>query len=121
MTENIIEITDAAVAHIQKMLQKRSAGIGFRISVKQAGCTGYKYQPEIVEQVPVAHESLTTPQGLTIFIDRQCIAMIKGTVIDYVNKGLSQQLVFHNPNVDNECGCGESFYLKSTGNVTDNE
>jgi Fe-S cluster assembly iron-binding protein IscA len=29
--------------------------------------------------------------------------------LDFVKEGVNHNLVFKNPNVENECGCGESF------------
>ena len=34
---------------------------------------------------------------------------IIGTTMDYVEDELSSEFVFHNPNAEAACGCGESF------------
>jgi iron-sulfur cluster assembly protein len=39
---------------------------------------------------------------------------LDGSRIDFVTEGLKQLFKFDNPNVDNECGCGESFNVKKT-------
>lgn len=122
MNEHIVELTDAAVAHIRKIIARKGAGIGFRLSVKQAGCTGYKYQPEVVTEILADDLQFVTAHGLTVFIEPSCAQMIRGTLIDYVSKGPGQQqLVFHNPNIDSECGCGESFYLKKINDENNSE
>lgn len=111
--KNIIELTDLAVKHIEKIMQQRGRGKGFRLGVKASGCSGYKYHPEIVDEVDVNDIHFTMKQGLNVFIDPTCLKIINGTVIDIVSKGLGQeQLFFKNPNVESECGCGESFNLK---------
>ena len=38
--------------------------------------------------------------------------VLDGSHIDFVTDGLKQSFKFDNPNVDNECGCGESFNVK---------
>ena len=115
MKEEIIKLTDAAAGHIQKIIKQRGSGIGFRISVKETGCSGYMYQPEIVDDVKPSDLSIDAPQGLLVFVDPECVKIIKGTTLDYVQKSLGQQqLLFNNPNVVSECGCGESFNLKET-------
>ena len=48
-TEKIIILTDAAAKHIQKIIAQRGSGMGFRIAVKQTGCSGYMYQPEVID------------------------------------------------------------------------
>jgi len=35
--------------------------------------------------------------------------MIDGSTVDYVRDGLNWAFEFRNPNVTDECGCGESF------------
>lgn len=111
--KNIVELTDAAIKHIQEIIIKNK-GMGFRLSVKKAGCSGYQYHPEIID-VPRSNDiEISTIQGVKIYLDPSCVEMINGTVIDCVAKNLGQrQLIFNNPNVDNQCGCGESFNVKS--------
>jgi iron-sulfur cluster assembly accessory protein len=112
MTENIISFTDKAIEHITKALTRYPQG-GFRLSTKKAGCTGYKYIPEILAAPKPGDQEFTTQQGLRVFIDPLCRKALEGTVVDLVNKGLGQkQLTFTNPNAVSECGCGESFNLK---------
>ncbi len=111
--KTIITLTDAAVAHIHKIIEQRGSGIGFRLSVKITGCSGFMYNPEIVDDIKSGDIKITTPQGLQVFIDPACVDIIKGTTLDFVKKELGQhQLQFNNPNVASECGCGESFNLK---------
>lgn len=45
-------------------------------------------------------KSLLTQKGL-VYID--------GTELDFTKEGLNEGFKFNNPNVKDECGCGESF------------
>jgi len=114
--KQIIILTDAAVQHIKSMLKKTSNSVGFRLSIKKTGCSGYAYVPTIVEHVTPNDLHFTAQEGLPIYIDPACENFIKGVVIDYVadnNVGLKQKrLVFINPNEKNRCGCGESFTIE---------
>ena len=47
--------------------------------------------------------------GITIFIDPKSLAYLDGTELDFVREGLNEGFKFQNPNVKDECGCGESF------------
>ncbi len=110
--KNIIQLTENAESHIQKMIQQRQAK-AFRLSVKKTGCSGYMYKPEVVDKINPDDVRVETERGLTLFLDAHCLSLIKGTTVDYVRKGLGQsQLQFINPNAASECGCGESFNLK---------
>lgn len=112
MNEPILHFTDNAINHIQKVLTQYPNGGGFRLSVKKTGCSGYKYLPEITAAPHAGDLQWTTEQGIAIYVDPAYVKMIKGTVVDFVDKGLGQQqLMFKNPNISGECGCGESFHI----------
>lgn len=113
---SIVTLTDAAIAHIKTMLSKQSQGIGFRLSIKKTGCSGYAYVPDIIEQVK-ENDIHFVCDGLAVYIDPACESFVKGLMIDYVadtdSLGLKQKrLVFINPNEKNRCGCGESFTIE---------
>jgi iron-sulfur cluster assembly protein len=106
--------TDSACAYIKKMLEKNH-GIGFRLTVKKTGCSGYSYVPMIVEEINPTDTMFETPDGLKIFIDTAWLDLLQGLHVDYVEEeksGLKQKrLVFTNPNESSRCGCGESFHV----------
>lgn len=111
----MITLTDAAVEHIQKMLTKENDAIGFRLSLKKTGCSGYAYVPELVKQANPADEHFMTQQGLHVYVDKTHEIFLRGVIVDYMadNTGLKQKrLVFINPNEKNRCGCGESFTIE---------
>lgn len=113
---NPIVFTDAAVVHIKKMLEQNPRGIGFRLSIKKTGCSGYAYVPDIVEQVNENDINMVVQEGLQVFIDPSCMTIMNDLLIDYVaeeGQGLKQKrLVFINPNEKGRCGCGESFTIE---------
>jgi iron-sulfur cluster assembly protein len=112
----IITLTDAAVSHIKTMLNKTSNSVGFRLSIKKTGCSGYAYVPAIIEQVIPTDLYFVAQEGLPVYIDPACESFIKNLIIDYIadnSLGLKQKrLVFINPNEKNRCGCGESFTIE---------
>lgn len=114
MTDSIITITDAAVEHIKKMLEKKANGKGFRLSIKKTGCSGYAYVPDIITEVK-ASDIHFTHNGLNVYVDSAYQDLLSGIMIDFVadNVGLKQKrLVFINPHEKNRCGCGESFTIE---------
>ena len=108
----IIFLSKTAENHIKSMLLKKGKNYFFRLWIKKTGCSGYMYMPEIVETKKSTDIEIKT-NHLAIYLDSECISKITGTEIDYVQKGLGvSQLVFHNPNAESLCGCGESFQIK---------
>jgi iron-sulfur cluster assembly accessory protein len=112
----IITLTDAAAAHIKTMLTKSEKAIGFRLSIKKTGCSGYAYLPDLVETAKDDDIHFIAQNGVHVFVDPSCEKFIKDVVVDYVednHAGIKQKrLVFINPNEKNRCGCGESFTIE---------
>ena len=47
--------------------------------------------------------------GAKIFVEPKALMHVIGTTMDFVEDDLSSEFVFHNPNAEASCGCGESF------------
>jgi iron-sulfur cluster assembly accessory protein len=110
-----ITFTKEATDHLNEKIQEKKGAIGFRLSVRLAGCNGYRYHPEIITEIDQTDLHFSTPEGILVYIDVESVSKIEGCLIDFVKMGLGQkQLTFKNPNADSECGCGESFNLKNS-------
>ena len=49
--------------------------------------------------------------GVKVFVDPKSHVYLDGTELDYTKEGLQEGFKFINPNVKDECGCGESFHV----------
>lgn len=113
MPNAIVTFTKAALSHLERTIARRGSGIGFRLSVKRTGCSGYMYVPEIIDSPVSTDLVVETTAAFAVYLDPACIPLVTGTRIDFETKQLGMaQLVFDNPNADSLCGCGESFNLK---------
>jgi iron-sulfur cluster assembly protein len=105
-----VSLTEAAARHITKYLAKRGKGVGVRLGVKTTGCSGLAYKLEYVDEA--APEDLVFEQhGVKVLVDPKSLPYIDGTELDYTREGLNEGFKFRNPNVKDECGCGESFNI----------
>lgn len=103
-----ITLTDTAAARVLQFLENRGSGIGLRVGVKTSGCSGMSYVLEFVDAL--RDDDVTfEDKGVTIVVDQKSLVYIDGTELDYVREGLNEGFKYTNPNVKNECGCGESF------------
>ena len=103
-----ITLTENAVKHVQNFLAKRGKGVGLRVGVRTSGCSGMAYKLEFADEV--ADDDLQfVSDGVTVLVDPKSLPYIDGMVLDYTREGLNEGFKFKNPNVKNECGCGESF------------
>lgn len=107
----LITITDAAARHIATMLQKEHKD-GIRVGTKKSGCTGFSYVIDYAEEVKDTDIEFGT-NGIRVIMDQSDVSRLQGMELDFQKTSLlNEGFVFNNPNVTNECGCGESF---STG------
>jgi iron-sulfur cluster assembly protein len=104
----MITLTSQAAKQINKYLTKRGKGVGIRLGVKTTGCSGLAYVLEYVDQAE-ATDIMFTSNDANVYVDPKSLAYLDGVEVDYVRKGLNEGFEFSNPNVRDECGCGESF------------
>ncbi|RCU48786.1 MULTISPECIES: iron-sulfur cluster assembly protein IscA [Corallincola] len=103
-----ITMTDAAAERVTTFLKNRGKGLGLRLGVKTTGCSGLAYVLEFVDELQEGDETFEE-QGVTIIVDKKSLLYLDGTQLDFVKEGLNEGFEFTNPNVKDECGCGESF------------
>ncbi len=103
-----ITLTDAAADRVRHFLDNRGKGEGLRLGVRTSGCSGMTYVLEFVDAAgPEDNEN--EYKGVKVFVDPKSLVYLEGTELDYGKEGLNEGFKFNNPNVKNECGCGESF------------
>ena len=103
-----ISVTESAAQRVSSFLENRGKGLGLRLGVKTSGCSGLAYVLEFVDDLNDGDE-IFEHHGVKIIIDAKSLVYLDGTQLDFVKDGLNEGFEFKNPNVDGECGCGESF------------
>lgn len=106
----MITTTRTAASKIRAFIDKRGKGVGIRLGVKTTGCSGMSYKLEFVDQLEDSDITFES-NGVTVITDPKSLPYIDGTELDYGKEGLNEGFKFNNPNVKNECGCGESFMV----------
>ena len=104
-----IELTEAAAQHVANELHKRGKGAGLRIGTKKSGCTGFAYVVDYADEIS-ANDHVYESHGVKVAVDDTSLPNLDGMVIDFVRTNLlNQGFEFRNPNIKDQCGCGESF------------
>lgn len=103
-----ISLTEKAALHVQKYLVRRGKGVGLRLGVRTTGCSGLAYKLEYVDEL-APEDQVFESHGVKVIVDPKSLAYIDGTELDFAREGLNEGFKFNNPNVKDECGCGESF------------
>ena len=103
-----IALTPAAYERVRQFLAAEPGALGLRFGVKRTGCSGWGYEVELAREARDG-DSVSEQDGVRVYVDADSLAMVDGTTIDFVRKGLNHEFVFDNPNAAAACGCGESF------------
>jgi len=113
MTNNPISLTESAAERVHSFLQ-RQGGAGLRLGVRRTGCSGWAYVVDLADEV-LETDEVFEDHGIRVIVDREALPLLSGTRVDFVQEGLNHAFQFSNPNVTDECGCGESFAVASSG------
>ena len=84
--------------------------MGIRLGVRTSGCSGMAYVMEFVDDVG-PEDQVYESHGVKVVVDPKSLIYIDGTELDFTREGLNEGFKFNNPNVKDECGCGESFNI----------
>lgn len=103
-----ITLTEAAADRVQRFIEKRGRGIGVRLGVRKTGCSGYAYVIDFADSVDEG-DAVFEDQEVKVVVARDHLPFLDGTELDFTREGLNETFVFRNPNVKEECGCGESI------------
>lgn len=103
-----ISVSQSAAQHISNFLSKRGKGLGIRLGVRTSGCSGMAYKLEFVDELQESDIEFDS-NGVKVYTDAKSLTYLEGTELDFVREGLNEGFKFNNPNVKNQCGCGESF------------
>jgi len=105
-----VTLSEAAAQHVANFLAKRGKGIGIRLGVKTSGCSGMAYKLEFADATE-PDDIVFDSHGLKVLVDPKSLPYIDGTELDFAREGLNEGFKFNNPNVKDQCGCGESFQV----------
>jgi iron-sulfur cluster assembly protein len=103
-----VTVTENAARQITKQLQKRGKGLGLRLAVKKAGCSGFAYVVDYADDLrenDIVHET----HGVKVVIKPEDMAYLDGVEVDFAREGINEAFRFNNPKAKATCGCGESF------------
>lgn len=116
MSNAQIRLSDAAAERVRAFMD-HDGGVGLRLGVRKTGCSGWAYEVGLAREIgPDDH--VFEDQGVKILVDPDAMPLVAGTAIDFVQEGLNRTFQFDNPNVTDECGCGESFTVTPAGGTS---
>ena len=103
-----ITLTEAAAARAHVFLAQKEQAQGLRLGVRNTGCSGSMYTVGLADAI-APDDQVFESQGVKVVVSAKNLPYLDGMEVDYAKQGLNEGFRFHNPNVKDTCGCGESF------------
>jgi iron-sulfur cluster assembly accessory protein len=104
--ETVLTITKEAAEKIKVLAkEEKKEGYGLKLIAFSGGCSGVQYGMDF-EKKPAKEDIEISQHGLKIFLPKECIEVIKGSKIDFVETKEATGFKIENPNVfQGGCGC----------------
>ena len=99
-----------AANRIREIMAQEAGQNALRISVEGGGCSGFRYDFEIVAG-RTTDDLVIEKDGARVAIDPVSVPYMAGSEIDYVDDLIGASFKIENPNATASCGCGTSFSL----------
>lgn len=108
-----IVLTEAAKSRIATQMDLSGETVLFFCATSK-GCGGNGYQMGFItpEEVEATDLIIDLGESRKFVVDAESMSKLAGTVVDYVEDGLSGSFKFENPNAAGSCGCGNSFHTE---------
>lgn len=108
----MIKVKDSAREQAIKLMAEDGMGEGafIRVGVEGGGCSGLMYQLKFDTELKEGDQTFED-NGIKVVVDKKSFLYLVGTELDYSGGLNGKGFVFHNPNANRTCGCGESFSL----------
>ncbi len=103
-----ITLTERAAERVKTHLAKRGKGQGLRVGVRTSGCSGFSYVIDFADTIE-NDDHVFEQHGVKIIVNPKSLTYLQGSELDFIRDGLNERFRFNNPNVKDQCGCGESF------------
>ncbi|KAI9884505.1 MAG: hypothetical protein M1823_003720 [Watsoniomyces obsoletus] len=107
--KSAMSLTPTALDRLRQLLAQPDPKL-IRVGVRNRGCSGLAYHLEYVDK-PGMFDEMVEQDGVKVLVDSKALFSIIGSEMDWVEDKLSSRFVFRNPNIKEQCGCGESFMV----------
>lgn len=103
-----IIFSESALTEMKSFAEKEETNY-FRISVMPGGCSGFKYNFELIDTPEEDDLIVEQHNGVKAVVDPFSVPYLNNVVVDYVSNMMESGFKFDNPNASGGCGCGTSF------------
>lgn len=103
-----ITFSESALTEMKSFAEKEETDY-FRISAMPGGCSGFKYNFELIDNPEDDDIIVEQHNGVKAVVDPFSVQYLNNVVVDYISNMMESGFRFNNPNASGGCGCGTSF------------
>jgi len=105
-----ITLTNNARHRLISLSEAKGEVQALRVEIEGGGCSGFQYKMELVD-VGLEGDIEISNGKARAYVDSGSLALMDGSIIDFVEELIGSQFVIINPKAKSACGCGVSFSL----------
>ena len=110
MTSTDVTLSESAAQRIRAIGEAEGRDVMLRVAVDGGGCSGFQYRFDLVDRSEDDDLKIER-DGAAALVDEVSLALLKGSVIDFVDELAGAEFRVRNPNAKSSCGCGVSFSI----------
>jgi len=103
-----IALSPSAAARVAAIAARQGKPAILRLSVEGGGCAGFQYQFGLADEA-AADDVRFAQDAASLIVDPMTLALVRGSVVDFVESLGGAAFQVANPNAASGCGCGTSF------------
>ncbi len=104
-----VSLSPVALKRVKELMESQGLPNAFlRMGVKGGGCSVLSYNLEFDSELG-KYDKQFDVDGVKVVVDAKSYLYLNGSMLDWVNQGLTGGFTFVNPNAKSSCGCGTSF------------
>jgi len=110
---NMIKVSDQAKTRLISLMTEEGYDAHsdyVRVGVKSGGCSGLSYDLKF-DKDQQDNDKIFEDNDIKIAVNKSSFLYLAGTILEFSGGLNGKGFVFHNPNAQRTCGCGESFSL----------
>jgi iron-sulfur cluster assembly protein len=108
MSDFTITFSESALTEMKSFAEKETTDY-FRVSVMPGGCSGFKYNFEIIDNTEADDVVIEQRNGVKVVVDPFSVPYLNNVFVDFISTMMETGFKFDNPNAKGGCGCGTSF------------
>jgi len=110
MTSTDVTLSQSAAQRIRAIGEAEGRAMMLRVAVDGGGCSGFQYRFDLVDAAE-DDDLRIERDGAAALVDTVSLALLKGSVIDFIDELAGAEFRVRNPNAKSSCGCGVSFSI----------